>query len=95
MFMKLLFYDEPEFQPIGEHGQRDAIGRTYHFQGSDNPTKLDLFVKSPGAIEVLRLGAVYQLTVADGEGSIAKGDRAGVDRATGQLYLILPFPGSG
>jgi hypothetical protein len=93
MFKKLLFFDEPEFEVIGKHGERDAKGRTYHFQGPDSPQRLDLFVKSPGAIEVLRPGSVYQLTTADGEGSIAKGDRAGLDRATAQWYLILPFPG--
>jgi hypothetical protein len=93
VFMKLLFFDEPEYHAVGEHGERVAVGRTYHFQGPDSPTKLDLFVKSPGAIEVLRPGSVYQITTADGGGSIAKGDRAGFDRTTGQWFLILPFPG--
>jgi hypothetical protein len=93
MFMKLLFFGEPEYHAMGKQGQRDATGRMYHFQGSDKPQRLDLFVKSPAAIEVLRPGAVYQITAADGEGSIAKGDRAGLDRTTGQWYLLLPFPG--
>ena len=93
MFMKLFHFDQPEFRRVGEQGQRHLIGRTYHFRGSDSPQKLALFVESHGAIVVLTPGSVYQITAVAGTESMENNDRLGIDRAIGQLYRILPFPG--
>jgi hypothetical protein len=95
MFRKLTSFSDVEYGPVGQSGQRDALGRFWSFLGPDEPKVLDLFVETPKALPIPRIGSVYQVTPVGKTPAAVETGLLGHDRKSDRWYRILPFPGVG
>ena len=93
MLMKLTSFGDVEYGPPGSAGEQDAVGRIWSLTEVEGPTVLDLFVESPGALPVPKLGRIYRVTMLpEGPVSVKMG-LLGIDRSNDRWYRIVSYPG--
>jgi hypothetical protein len=89
MLMILTSFSNPEYEPRGPSGEREAVGRYWTFIAPDAPGVLDLFVECPGALPIPTPGATYRVSLLpEGPGFIRTG-LIGLDRRNNSWYRIL------
>jgi hypothetical protein len=95
VLMELTSFGDVEYGPAGQFGQRVAIGRLWSFRGSDDLGAFDLFVETPGALQIPRVGSVYQIILRPEKSDSVKLAFVGHDRNNDRWYRIMPYLGGG
>ena len=89
MLMVLTSYSNAEYGLPDQTGQRTATGRFWTFYGTGESGVLNLFVASPGALPVPKIGATYEIIKYPGKTGSAEKGLIGHDQTNNQLYQIL------
>jgi hypothetical protein len=89
VFMKLISCSDVKHGPPGHSGLRNATGRFWTFLGPDAPDALELFVTTPGASPLPKVGASYQVIRFPGKTGSTEIGFIGHDRKNNRLYRIL------
>ena len=93
MLMVLTSYSNAEYGLPYKTGQRTAIGRFWTFFGTRESGVLNLFVASPGALPVPKIGASYEVIKYPGTNGSTELGLIGHDQTNNQLYWILRSTG--
>jgi hypothetical protein len=87
--MKLTSISDVVYGPTDHSGLRNATGRFWTFLGLSAADALDLFVATPGARPLPKVGASYQVIRFPGKTGVTEMGLIGHDRRNNRLYRIL------